>query len=291
MFGYLKPAAYGKLKHVNQHYRRNYCTLCHALWKYYGFSSRFLLSYDMTFLSCLLDLDSHSTNMNSKLLCYKKQPIESEEWKRLSALLLFMVEGKIVDNICDNNSSLAKIASIIYRKPFKKAEADYHQTHNIVMKGFEEFRELEKQGAALEDLANAFAEIMKQSTKSLFKCSEISEETIRHVARWIYFIDAVDDLDDDIKKGCFNPFSKIASSKLELTERHSEELIRFSENTTKKLKEIIGELDFNKLSSNVVISILNIAIPNTTIKVFTNEKLSSKKRIVRMIEGKNVVYE
>ena len=90
MFGYLRPVGYGIAERTKRYYRQQYCTLCHALWTYYGFSPRFLLSFDMAFIACLFDL---ATREQGKISCYKKMTIDSEEWKKLSALSLFMVDG------------------------------------------------------------------------------------------------------------------------------------------------------------------------------------------------------
>jgi hypothetical protein len=288
MFGYLKPAGYGIGKHIKQYYRKQYCTLCHALWKYYGFSPRFLLSFDMAFIACLFDLE---INKNKIISCYKKLEFDSEEWKKLAALSLFMVEGKLIDDIYDSHSKTSKLALLFFKKSFEKATADYKETHDAVMQRFCDFRTLEKQQADVTTLADAFAMIMCDSAKAMFTCSDIIEDIICHISRWVYFIDAVDDLDKDIRKRRFNPFAGKASSKKELITKCGTELMTFAKYTTKKLKTSSKNLDLTKLSNSLVLSILNITIPHISMRIFVSEKHSSKRRYVRLIEGRNVVYE
>ena len=197
MFGYLKPVGYGIAEQTKRYYRQQYCTLCHALWTYYGFFPRFLLSFDMAFIACLFDL---TLNEQGKISCYKKMEIESEDWKKISALSLFMVEGKLVDDICDSQSKLSKMLLKLYKKPFTQAAADFPHTHDAIMHSFEKFRELENQKADVTTLADAFAVIICDSAKDLFACTALVEDIIFHVARWVYFIDAVDDLEEDLHK-------------------------------------------------------------------------------------------
>lgn len=291
MFGYLKPTGYGSAKQIRQYYRRQYCTLCHALWQHYGFRSRFILSYDMAFLACLFDLDSTSTNMSDKDLCYKQQSVLSEEWKKLASLSLFMVEGKLIDDVYDSNSPVAKIVMRLLKKSFDRAAADYRQTHDIVLEGFDNFRQLEKQTVDVMCLANAFADIMESSAQSLFQYQESTASIIHHVARWVYLIDAIDDLEDDLKEKRFNPYTGMASTKEELVTKHKTQLMDFAQVTTQQVKSSLQNWDATKLSSMLIGSVLNITIPNTSAQILANRKLRRKKIYVRLIEGRNVVYE
>ena len=288
MFGYLKPVGYGIAEQTKRYYRQQYCTLCHALWTYYGFSPRFLLSFDMAFLACLFDLNKGES---SKISCYKKMNIESEEWKKMAALSLFMVEGKLVDDICDSQSKVSKLILKLYTKPFAQAAADFPQTHDVIVQGFERFRELEKQKADVTTLADAFATIMCDSIKNLFTCTVVVEDIIAHVARWIYFIDAVDDLEDDLRKGRFNPFAGKAKTRKGLVVNNSADFIAFAEYTTHHLRTTIKEIDLTKRSSSVILSVLNQTIPSTSMQILSNGKHLSKKRYVRLMESRNVTYE
>lgn len=288
MFGYLKPVGYGIAEQTKRYYRQQYCTLCHALWTYYGFSPRFLLSFDMAFIACLFDL---ATSEQGKISCYKKMTIDSEEWKKLSALSLFMVEGKLVDDVCDSQSKVSQLILKLYKKPFAQAAADYPQTHDAIMQGFEKFRELEKQKADVTTLADAFAVIMCDSAKDLFTCTAVVEDVIFHVARWVYFIDAVDDLEEDLRKGRFNPFAEKAKTRKELVADNREEFMAFTQYTTQHLRTSIKEIDTTKRSSALVLAVLNLTIPNTTMQVLLNGKKHNKKRYVRLMEGRNVNYE
>ena len=132
---------------------------------------------------------------------------------------------------------------------------------------------------------------MCDSVQELFDVTEAIEDIICHVARWIYFIDAVDDLEEDLRKGRFNPFVEKAKARKELIINNRKDFIEFAQYTTKRLRTSIKDLDAKKHSSSVVFSVLNVTIPSTSMQIFTNRRQRNKKRYVRLMEGKNVTYE
>ena len=220
MFGYLKLYENGKSAKLLSVYRRHYCSLCHSLWTFYGFRSRFLLSYDLTFLCILLKLPV-VINTSTKTMCIRKREISEEEsWKRMAAISLLMISQKLEDDIHDENSIKAKCVKRLFEKSFKKARQDYPSVYSRMLSDFKEFNRGEETNASVFELAEAFSDIMKNALNSMFQCTDAELMIIDYVAQWLYFIDAVDDLDEDITKGRFNPFTFMAKSKRQLiTER------------------------------------------------------------------------
>ena len=118
MYGYLKPDNTALEFAARRYYRERYCSLCHSLWNYYGMLPRMFLSYDVTFATVLLDLDSQVNFNTDKILCYRKNRIVSnqEEWKKISAISILLAAGKLKDNIDDDNSFIAKVLLSIFSK-------------------------------------------------------------------------------------------------------------------------------------------------------------------------------
>ena len=54
MFGYIRPAKERLNAHDEELFQAVYCGLCHELGRKYGFSARFVLNFDFTFLAILL---------------------------------------------------------------------------------------------------------------------------------------------------------------------------------------------------------------------------------------------
>ncbi len=59
MFGYVIPLHSTLSQEARKRYKAAYCGLCCALQKHYGFRSRFLVNYDMTFLYFLLSKEGN----------------------------------------------------------------------------------------------------------------------------------------------------------------------------------------------------------------------------------------
>ena len=54
MFGYIRPSKPRLSKQDEARFQSVYCGLCHELGRKYGFSARFVLNFDFTFLAILL---------------------------------------------------------------------------------------------------------------------------------------------------------------------------------------------------------------------------------------------
>ena len=79
----------------------------------------------------------------------------------------------------------------------------------MVSEGLLRLSEIEKQNLCSVDVpADAFGDILADIVSwGLSGTDEkIMRDIGRHVGRWIYIVDAADDLDEDIKKQRFNPF-------------------------------------------------------------------------------------
>lgn len=69
MFGYIKPYKPElKLKEITK-YSNAYCALCDQLKRDYGFTSRFILNYDITFLLLCLNHLDNSDKEDQKIRC------------------------------------------------------------------------------------------------------------------------------------------------------------------------------------------------------------------------------
>ena len=289
MYGYLRLDTKSAPVEIRRYYRQEYCTLCHSLWNFYGIKPRFLLSYDVTLMAVLLDLNPQITFYERLPICYFKQKIDVdiEKWKRLSAISVLLATEKLRDNIYDENSMISRIFISIFHRSEKRAKKDYPKLSSYLRKGFRKMNTIEKKNGTVNDLASEFANILVGSKILLYGKSEFEDAVLRHVAEWIYFIDAIDDLDKDVKEGSYNPFLQIASSRDDLIVNHFDYVSEFIINQRKRLVPHIGHLDMGTQRGMVIINILNYSIPMVTRKILLGEKaFSHDNPYVKYIEGK-----
>lgn len=219
MFGYVtinKPEL--KIKEYET-YKGVYCTLCKAMGKEYGLLSRFLLSYDGAFyvmykLGLTNDEIKVSNSHCSFNPCKKCMKITCDNniYQLACAITVILAYFKLVDNLHDSNFFKKIILYILY--PYfsfinNKAKKKYPDLFDIVNKGMAEQFALEKESdISIDKSAHPTAEILSR----LFAYGEADDNKENaqqfgyQLGRVVYFLDAFDDYDKDIKENSFNPF-------------------------------------------------------------------------------------
>ena len=240
MFGYvriykpdLKVAEY-------EHYQGIYCSLCKQLGKRYGFFARMTLSYDFTFLALFrMALDDRCTGFQKGRCLFnplKKRTCccDNDHIPFAADAATLLVYYKLKDNIADEG--FWKSLPTRFLLPFaaharKKAQKRQPELEEKIRDCMEKQAALEKAGTASIDAA---AEPTAQMLSYLSAIAARDEKERRILerfgyclGRWIYLIDAVDDLEKDLEEGSYNPYAlsrglKMGDTKaLEETRRYS----------------------------------------------------------------------
>lgn len=212
MFGYItihKPEL--KFKEYDI-YHSYYCGLCHTLKDLFSNTSRLSLNYDLTFLAILLSsLYEPDTKENQtkciihpvqKHLSYRNECIDYAA--KMTIVLSYF---KCLDDWQDERKIGKKIYSqVLYH--------DYFQIKNEYPKKIEKIEKYlliiqkkeQEQISSLDEIANYFGKIMAEIC--VYKDDEWKDELYElgfYLGKFIYIMDAYDDIEKDIKKGCFNP--------------------------------------------------------------------------------------
>lgn len=207
MFGYLQFHGNKKSIYYNQ-FKKNYCYLCKCLGKNCGLMIRCILSFDITFFLMTVTEESYLSKVN-KISCFKKLPkeyYETEVANKIASLNLFLSMAKIEDNILDEKNLIAYIGKLFLLRSFKKAKEKHQTMWYTVDSGYKKIRELESKNSSVQELETAFSNIICDIAKNEFHCNDSNRLSIlEFTTKWIYFIDAYDDYDKDIKKRRFNP--------------------------------------------------------------------------------------
>ena len=219
MFGYIK--IYKPEMKIKEYevYKGIYCTLCKELQKEYGFLSRFLLSYDGAFY-VMYKLGISTENIDVIKSCCSFNPCKkcmklttkSDVYKIACAITVILAYFKIVDNI--NDSSRIKKLLFYFLYPYfkhivKKARKKYPDIYSVVEVGMNEQLSVERESNVSPDrAAHPTAEILSE----LFSYGEACENKEKagsfgyQLGRVVYFLDAFDDYEKDIRTALFNPF-------------------------------------------------------------------------------------
>ncbi len=220
MVGYIKPYKPElKIKEYNL-YKSVYCRLCKSLGQNFGPISRLTLSYDCTFLyilclalrdSCVSIKSGHClVNPLKKCNFYDD---DNDKFGFISALSVMLSYYKLKDNIKDNkfinkirNSCLLPFFIYSYRK----ASLQYPEINQIIIDFISQQDEVEKLSSGTIDQCSEPTANMLSRLLMLISNDEVQQRILREfgyfIGKWIYLMDAADDIDEDLKNGNFNPF-------------------------------------------------------------------------------------
>lgn len=193
-------------------YRGFYCGLCHTLKQAYGNVGRMALSYDLTFLSMILtglyELPETSFTQRCPVHPAKKQLFVSSEASRYCAdMNILLSYYKALDDWKDDKSLTAKALLKQLERPFKQVEEAYPEKCRIVKACLEKTDAVERSNnIALDELCNLTGRMLGEIYA--WKNDHWQPELRRMgegLGRFIYLMDAYDDLKEDEKKGRYNP--------------------------------------------------------------------------------------
>lgn len=219
MFGYVRP--YNSQLKVCEYetYRAAYCTLCKRMGKQYGHIARMTLSYDFTFLAvlklALTDSDPDYAKKHCVYNPFKKCTYmlgQDEIFDFVAATAVISVYGKILDNIDDSKGFKRfgyKITRVIFSRKYEKAVKLYPNVAKSIENMLQYQIKVEKTpNVSMDEAAEPTAKAMEEIF-SLCSDSSTDKRILSRmgycIGKWIYLIDAVCDLEEDIKSGGFNP--------------------------------------------------------------------------------------
>lgn len=212
MFGYIRPRRDTLLVRDYDRYRAAYCGLCRALGKRCGFAARFLVSYDMTFLY-LLFRAPEKAGESRKCHCPAHVARHSCELggdamdlaADFSVLLYYW---KLRDAVADERGLRrfgARLASLFLRRAYRKATRRHPAEDAFIRQQLSRLAQLEAAHSDILDApADAFATLLT-CLASLHPQVRVAQQLLYHVGRFIYLVDALDDLPGDCKRGSYNP--------------------------------------------------------------------------------------
>lgn len=219
MFGYLQIDK-DELKVKDYRlYKSVYCGLCRQMGKDYGIAARLTLSYDCTALALLyMSLNSEKCRVIHKRCVVnplKKCEFCNCEGKALEfagAVSVIMSYNKLEDDINDSKALkklTARIMKLVFKRNYKEAAGKYPEIAAITEQMLKKQTAAESEQADIDRAAEPTAALISRLCAML--CPEGSythtaEVFGYYLGRWIYLMDAADDLEKDIREDEFNPF-------------------------------------------------------------------------------------
>ena len=196
-------------------YQSYYCGFCQELKRKYGTKGQLSLSYDLTFLILLLKGLYESEDSADECRCIahptRKHIYRQNDYTEYAAdMNIIMTWYHCMDDWEDERKLLKRGYAAALKKAFQKAEAKYPEKAEAIREQLDQIREYEKTGETdLDLISGCFGNVMAE----IFSCNkdEWDVELRRmgfFLGKYIYLMDAYEDVEADAKKGCYNPFAE-----------------------------------------------------------------------------------
>lgn len=244
MLGYVKVDK-GELK-VREYecYTGYYCGVCKSIGARYGQLPRMVLSYDAAFLAVILESLSDAPDKMNREHCIahhiqKKPIIRNAAIDYAADVMLILAWYKLADDVNDENKFSARVAMSAFKGIHRKLKAAYPTLCAEVEENLNQLSTLEKDKCAgLDQVADSFAKIMDiifaEGVRKLYGAGDERAQVLGrigyHMGKWIYLVDAIDDIEENLQTGAYNPlfyryeYDKASETPAQFRTRIEEEL-------------------------------------------------------------------
>jgi len=293
MFGYLNidKESLGK-EHSGVFYTFN-CGMCLAVKKLFGNIERLSVGHDINTFNVLF----HGI-MNKKVESYQGNCILSPVKKRtlikpdeisekLAVYNVMLTYYKLLDNFCDERSGISRFLVRAFRPTMRKAvELDSDGIEKVIRENINHLYALEKRECdILDEVCHPFAELSRQLAVSIIgnAADEYAQNLCYSLGKWVYLIDALDDIEKDNKSNNYNPlFASFGRKDAKaFVEENYNELQFVFYTVLNKIAEAFNDLCYEKEIGYVCVlkNIFHVSLRKKTEEVFSKyiNPLASQK--------------
>ena len=245
MFGYVRPSLGRLSQEDTARFSAMYCGLCRALGRRCGKAASLILNYDFTFLAVLLAEGEAEDPLHGRCVVH---PLQGRDYFPGNDALDLAADCSVIlawwqlkDAIADSGGLAAKYrsAALLLKPAYERARRSRPDFDRSTRRQLEELSRLEAERCpSMDQAADTFALLLQSAAGEVEDSVKrrVLEQMLYHLGRWIYLVDAADDLAEDFSSGSYNPLiyrygltegklSKEARESLVLSLDHSIRLI------------------------------------------------------------------
>lgn len=213
MFGYIVVNRQELKLRELELYQSYYCGLCRELKRKYGLCGQITLSYDMTFLILLLkelyEAEDHAGEYRCMVHPLNRHVARGNRYTEYAAdMNIILTWYHCMDDWEDERKLSGRALTVALKSAFERAVSAYPGKAEVIRQELKNIRECERKMEQAPDAASGcFGNIMAE----IFACHEdMWERELRqmgfYLGKFIYLMDAFEDMEKDEKNGCYNPF-------------------------------------------------------------------------------------
>ncbi len=213
MFGYIVANTQALSKERQARFRAIYCGLCRTLRTRHGLAGGATLSYDLTFLAALLNALYEPGERAGRERC-PAHPARAHDYV-LSPVMDYVADMNVAlayhkcrDNWADEHSLLSAGEGVLLRGAYRRVEASHPDKCRAIEAWLDEIHAIEaRKLPEIDPPVNATGRMLGELF--VLPGEAMWAEELRAVGdglgRFVYFMDAYEDLPGDMRHGRFNP--------------------------------------------------------------------------------------
>ena len=216
MFGFIRPVKSElKVKEADR-FQQVYCGLCHAIRARYGRFYTMFLSYDMTFYALVVGSGETPKAQTERRRC-DAHPVTKRVCASPDDALALAADASVLlsyhkfrDNLADEKGAKRLLAAVLCRlgrRGYEKARARLPEADRDIRAALDELHALENENcASMDRAADASARMTAAVVPHTGDARErVLRQMFYHTGRWLYLLDAAQDVPEDMKTGAYNP--------------------------------------------------------------------------------------
>lgn len=191
------------------------CGLCMSTKNAFSNFPRMFITNDINFFNVLFHSATQTDVEIENKTCFS-HPLKKRTILKTTSLTdalatanVLLTYWNIYDDVIDDKSLMKKTALKSLNKPYFKAKAELPQMDEMLSEMYSELQSLEKSGCtSVDKVAHSFAGLSQKFCVQILgdNASEHLQTLCYNLGKWIYLIDALDDVDKDLKSGNYNVF-------------------------------------------------------------------------------------
>ena len=215
MFGYIITSAESLPKERQDRFRAFYCGLCRRLRLNYGLLGTATLSYDMTFLAVLLNALYEPEEAEAQERCvphpFKQHSfVDSPVLDYVADMNVALAYHKCLDNWLDDKNALSAAEARLLKSAYRQIEARYPRRCAEIVAWLDEIHAMESKNLReIDPPVNATGVMLGKLF--MWREDDLWAETLQELGdglgRFIYLMDAYEDLPADMRHGRYNPLT------------------------------------------------------------------------------------
>ena len=216
MFGFIRPVKSELRVREADRFQQVYCGLCHAIRARYGRFYTLFLSYDMTFFVLVAGAEREGTPPPCRKRCdahplLKRPCAAPDDALALAAdVSVLLSYHKFRDSLADEKGAkrlLAWLLCGLEKRGYQRARARLPDADREIVAALYDLQAIEREKCPSMDRA---ADASARMTAAVVpRTGDARERVLRqmfyHIGRWVYLLDAAQDVAEDLEQGNYNP--------------------------------------------------------------------------------------